>query len=104
VRIQLHESDAATSTTTNIGDELAIDLSENPTTGYRWELELDTARLELREDRYETHSSTMVGGGGQRHWIVAVKGLGPTTLRFKLCRSWEAEGAIRRLAFEVLVV
>jgi inhibitor of cysteine peptidase len=105
VATQLSESDAAVSTTINIGDSFTIDLNENPTTGYRWELEFDDSMLELRQDHYQTHSGAMIGGGGRRQWMFVATTLGATSLRFKLCRGWEVEStALQQLIFEVLIV
>lgn len=74
-----------------VGDSFRIELSENPTTGYRWQLPSQLPQaLRLVEDKFAT-SSTAPGGGGLRHWTFAADAAAVVTLRIELRRSWEKQ-------------
>ena len=71
-----------------------IALESNPTTGYSWEAEFDTAMLELTEQTFELGEYAkegIVGAGGTE--LFRFKGLskGETEITFNYKRSWETE-------------
>ena len=71
-----------------------IALESNPTTGYSWEAQFDTAMLELVEETFELGEYAeqgLVGAGGTE--LFRFKGLssGKTEITFKYKRSWETE-------------
>jgi len=71
-----------------------IALESNPTTGYSWEAEYDTATLELVEETFELGeyaNQSIVGAGGTE--LFRFKGLskGETKITFNYKRSWETE-------------
>ncbi len=74
------------------GEELVIVLRENPTTGYRWELELVGRAVSLAESEYEP-AGRAIGGGGERCFRLTAHSAGVTTVRARLRRSWETDAA-----------
>lgn len=72
------------------GTWFAVELAENPTTGYQWNATLSPG-LELVSDDYQTspHAEGMVGVGGTRTWIILAKDTGARTFSATYSRSWE---------------
>ena len=74
-----------------VGDVLVVQLSENPTTGFRWvPASVDTNTLALAGDEFQSVASSGVGGGGLRIFRFATRSQGSSTLELKLTRSWES--------------
>lgn len=74
-----------------VADSLRVQLSENPTTGYRWHLQSDGApALHLIQDSLETPGS-QPGAAGIRYWIFEAAAAGSVALRIELRRSWQPE-------------
>jgi inhibitor of cysteine peptidase len=79
------------SLTLSVGDEVRLDLQENPTTGFRWQpVGIDTAILQLRADDFAPTAGAAIGGGGARRLRWAMLRPGVTELRLELKRAWEA--------------
>jgi inhibitor of cysteine peptidase len=72
---------------------LAIDLEENPTTGYRWDFEADPG-LEIVSSSYSLNEGGGVGGGGARRFVMRADGPGTFAVRGKLWRSWTGDSSI----------
>jgi inhibitor of cysteine peptidase len=74
-----------------VGDSLRVQLSENPTTGYRWQLLTNISpTLRLIRDEFEA-SASGPGGGGVRYWIVQAEQFGTAALSMELRRSWQPQ-------------
>lgn len=81
-----------------LGDELHVRLPEMPTTGYRWQVDLNqlASSLELLTDELEPtdlHEHERFGGRRQRHLWWRATGTGRGTLDVRLTRSWEGPDA-----------
>jgi inhibitor of cysteine peptidase len=71
------------------GDRLCIELEENPTTGYVWQVEvLDGEVLAMEEAELELALEVGIGGGGQRRFVFRAESPGRTALRLWLGRPW----------------
>jgi inhibitor of cysteine peptidase len=71
-----------------------IALESNPTTGYSWEAEFDTAMLELVEQTFELGEFAkegIVGAGGTELFRFKGMSKGKTDITFNYKRSWETE-------------
>ncbi|MFA4825964.1 MAG: protease inhibitor I42 family protein [Methanoregula sp.] len=68
----------------------AIQLAENPTTGFQWNATLSPG-LELQSSDYRMNDAApgMTGVGGTRTWIVIAKDLGARKFSASYLRSWE---------------
>jgi inhibitor of cysteine peptidase len=74
-----------------VGDSLRVQLSENPTTGYRWQLLTNgTPTLHLVRDDFEA-SASGPGGAGIRFWLFAAERPGTAALKMELLRSWQPQ-------------
>ncbi|MEI7857482.1 MAG: protease inhibitor I42 family protein [Methanomicrobiales archaeon] len=72
------------------GTRFAVQLKENPTTGYQWNTTLSPG-LELQSSDFQINDSSpgMVGVGGVRTWILLAKDLGNQSFSASIRRSWE---------------
>ena len=77
------------------GDEIVVQLPDNPTTGFRWAI--DATRndlLHFRDAAFAPTSSPGVGSGGIRSFTFVAMAVGTVCLRFKLWREWEGDASI----------
>ena len=84
------EADNGTNGTIAQTTRFAIQLKENPTTGYQWNATLSPG-LELQSSDYRVNDAPagMVGVGGVRTWVVIAKDLGTQNFSASYRRSWE---------------
>ena len=77
------------------GADLVLELEENPTTGYRWQL-LDFAphTVAIVQSEYRAGPGKGAGAGGLRCFHLELKGTGTIPLRAKLLRAWEGDNSI----------
>jgi inhibitor of cysteine peptidase len=67
---------------------IVVELAENPTTGYRWQiLENGSPVLRLSKDSFQRGSSTAVGAGGTRVLEFSTESAGAASLRIGYARS-----------------
>jgi inhibitor of cysteine peptidase len=86
--IELTTADSGTHRTAQVGDVVSVRLPESPTTGYRWQVDVDATRLRATDDRFDpAHPGR--GGGGERVLVFEVLRAGPAALRLDERRSWE---------------
>ena len=73
------------------GTKFAVELKENPTTGYQWNATLSSG-LELVSDDYkaDAHAEGMTGVGGVHTWVIKAKDTGSQKFSAVEKRSWEA--------------
>ena len=73
------------------GTRFAVQLRENPTTGFGWNATVSSG-LEIQSSDYRQDKATegMVGVGGTRTWVIVAKDLGIQTFSATYRRSWEA--------------
>ena len=87
-----------------VGQELEIRLAENPTTGFRWQLESRGEPAgELQEDAFEPPDERQGRSAGHRWRFRAVRA-GEGRIALASRRSWETGGsAARRFAVAIRV-
>lgn len=84
------------------GEELALRLREQGSSGYTWSVE-DADGLELRGSSFAAGAGAM-GAAGMREFRFAAPGAGTHLLRLKHWRDWQGEGSvIGRCSVEVRV-
>ena len=93
-----------------LGDELHVRLPELPTTGYRWQVDLDEIgpTLDLLADELEPvdlHGQERFGATRERHLWWRATGTGCGTLDVRLTRAWEGQNAasLDRLSLAVAI-
>jgi len=87
----------------SVGESFEIELSENPTTGYRWQMSATgPSAVELETDKFEP-STEAIGAGGTRRWTFLAVREGNDHLEFEYRRSWERKATeLFRIAIQVL--
>jgi inhibitor of cysteine peptidase len=87
------------------GDELTVQLSENPTTGYRWGIDqAGEPVLALQHDDFSLPQEPLIGQGGQRVLTWVAQQPGQTQIRLKLWREWAGDAStVERFQIEIVV-
>jgi len=89
---QLTEKDSGSSIDLRTQDTLVISLPENPTSGFRWEIErVDSQILRPAGEPVYEPSSNLVGAGGVTTYRFEAAGVGSTTLKLMYHRSFEKD-------------
>lgn len=84
-------SDAGRSVRAAAGDQLVLKLAENPTTGFRWHVDVPAA-VRLVADDFAP-SSGAAGAGGERVITLLMAAPGRHTVAATLRRSWDVSAA-----------
>jgi len=75
------------------GSRVLVRLPENPSTGYRWELEaLEGDALDLQAATYQVPATLAPGAGGTRLFEFLARSPGNMLLHLRLGRPWEPAG------------
>ena len=78
-----------------VGEPIAVQLPENPTTGFTWAIdETDRQRLTLDGSDYVPPEMGFIGAKGQRTFRFTARRPGEMTLQLKYWRVWEGEGSV----------
>lgn len=73
-----------------VGERFVLELEGNATTGYQWQLELDTDKVRLVDEEYQP-SGAGVGGGGLHKFTLEPVAAGETIIHARYKRSWESK-------------
>ena len=93
--LKLTQADTGDSFTVHPGDAIAIQLKENPTTGYRWAIDRsDSTILALQSSDFAALPGAGIGGGGTRTFTFKAEKAGAVHLQLKHWRSWEGDSSI----------
>ena len=98
--VHLRDGDSGRVVGVKVGDMLEVDLEENPTTGYSWQVGPLPSVLELKDSRYAPDHPQLCGSGGRRTFRFAVVMPGSGKLGLEYRRAWEKEAAPARV-FEI---
>ena len=98
--VELAQEDSGGRRTLTVGDDVAIVLTENPTTGYRWQAEYDQQRLQDVGDRFEP-ASDLRGAPGVRYLAFRALTAGQTQLRLVNRRAWETGEGIGQFVVDL---
>jgi inhibitor of cysteine peptidase len=87
---QFSETDSQSTAYAIVGDTIIVELKENPTTGYSWNMTYSKG-LKLTEDAFlETSTNvTLVGAGGSHMWTFEVTETGEQNISAIYKRPWE---------------
>ena len=99
--MDLDEADANSTRTVRVGEELVLRLSENPTTGYAWEIgQTGPGVLRVVANSFEPGGSPgaapMPGAGGRRVVRLVADRAGTVRLHAEQRRSWDAPGVAQQ--------
>ncbi len=93
--IKLTQANNGESYELNRDDVIVIRLTENPTTGYCWEIEeLDNNILALQSSDFFLPENPQIGEGGMRVFAFKAKTAGSAQIRLKYWREWEGNDSI----------
>src|SRR5271157_899718 len=85
------EKDNGTTADIAANTRIAVQLEENPTTGYSWNATPSSGLTVLSSDYQEDkHPEGMVGAGGTHTWVLQATGSGNQTFSAIYKRPWEA--------------
>ncbi|MDD1694561.1 MAG: protease inhibitor I42 family protein [Methanoregula sp.] len=83
------EKDNGTTASIAAGTRFAVQLRENPTTGYSWNASTSAGLTILSSDYVvDKHAEGMTGVGGTRTWILLAAGTGNQTFNGVYKQSW----------------
>ena len=88
--VTLSEADAGRTEDIAQGTRFAVQLKENPTTGFGWNATISSG-LEIQSSDYQQDKAAegMVGVGGTRTWVIIARDLGTQEFSAIYLRSWE---------------
>ena len=88
--VTLTEADKGKTEDIAQGTRFAVQLKENPTTGFQWNATVSPG-LEIQSSDYQMNKAGegMVGVGGTRTWVIVAKDLGTQKFSATYMRSWE---------------
>jgi putative hemolysin/predicted secreted protein len=88
--VTLTEADKGRTEDIAQGTRFAVQLKENPTTGFSWNATVSSG-LEIQSSDYQQDKAAegMVGVGGTRTWVIIAKDLGTQEFSASYRRSWE---------------
>jgi inhibitor of cysteine peptidase len=88
--ITLSNADNGKTITLKPGQTLTLQLTENPTTGYRWSIvPFNDQLLKLSDDRFDLPNASGMGSGGQRILTFKATRTGQVNLTLNQKREWE---------------
>jgi inhibitor of cysteine peptidase len=87
--VQVTLEGAAQSVTVETDQTIAVLVEENPSTGYRWEVEALTGPLTLVSSEFQPAPDVTPGRSGRRTIVTRASGRGSGELRIRSVRSWE---------------
>ena len=90
----LTEADAGTTRTVQLEEKVELHLPENPSTGYRWSINIVPPEAAAVIANDWSPAGPGVGATGTREFIITTKKPGTVMLRAKLWREWQGEGSI----------
>jgi inhibitor of cysteine peptidase len=86
------EKDNGASVQVRRGAKITIELSENPTTGYRWMISgIDEAFLVPEGDAFVPPDQKSLGAGGLRRFFFRAKSEASTALTLINKRAWQSD-------------
>ncbi len=102
--LDLNTANSSTRVQLEQGQIYIVKVKENITTGFRWQLELDNANMEVVKDDYISPitDSLIVGAGGERVYQLRAVKAGACKASFTHSRAWEpASGPHKIVNFKI---
>ncbi len=88
-RIQISAADSGKTLVVHVSDELVVSLPENPTTGYRWQLDSPGSFFAVENDDFVLPRHAGIGAAGTRLLTLRATAAGRASLHLALRRDWE---------------
>lgn len=89
----------------DLGEQIAIQLPENPTTGYSWDSGdwYFPDNIDMLLNQYKAATPAKIGSGGYRRWIIKPTKVGDYLIELGYQRNWESN-PIKTFSFNLNVV
>jgi Zn-dependent peptidase ImmA (M78 family)/predicted secreted protein len=84
----VRESEGDVHLTPRPGDEIVVELNENPSTGHVWKLDHEPTQVRLVESNFEPSGELNYGAPGERRMVLRVEQAGTFQLRLVKVRPW----------------
>lgn len=75
--------------TGRVGDQIAIELSENPTTGFVWRVDPLDGHVTQVATEFTPAGGGLLGAGGKRVFVFRLEKAGEATISMALKRNWQ---------------
>ena len=102
--VELDATDSLSDVSLDVGDQLAVELEANPTTGYSWELGPLPDGLQLVSSEFEEPGGSLVGAPGMQLFVFDVVGPGSGILRFEYVRVFDDPVVAEQIVEYVLTI
>jgi inhibitor of cysteine peptidase len=96
VSLNLTEGDDGKSIQAHPGDRIVLQLPENPTTGYQWQIAQAGDLLDPQGDSFVPAEPAGLGSGGIREFQFGCRAEGTARLDLKNWKAWEGDSSIAR--------
>ncbi len=90
----LTEADAGSTHDVGRGETVELSLKENPSTGYRWTIDIEPSEAASVVESHFAPHGTGVGAAGSVAFEIVANRPGAVKLQAKLWRQWEGEGSV----------
>lgn len=94
--IHVTESDSGKVVPVRVGDEITIELKENASTGYCWDIETLGECIEQKPVESGNSHRNLPGSAGKFRVRLVAKLPGENAIRLKHWRDWEGESSVDR--------
>jgi inhibitor of cysteine peptidase len=101
--IVVRQSDLGRPIEARQGDVIVLELEENPSTGYSWDLAGLPPFVTVAESSHEAAAAPRLGAPGLRRFRLLATGAGVGTLEGQLRRPWEPANVAERFSLPVSV-
>lgn len=100
----LTEADAGSTHAVKRGETVELRLKENPSTGYRWSIDIEPSEAATIVASPSAGAAAGVGAPVSRGFKITATRPGVVNLQAKLWRQWEGEGSVtERFSFALQV-
>lgn len=90
-RVQISSVENGKTVAADVGDRLVVSLPENPTTGYRWQVDSSGSFLVLENDDFQLQQGAAMGASGTRSLTFHAIAPGRASLHLAARREWEKD-------------
>jgi inhibitor of cysteine peptidase len=103
--VQIDESCQGHTIELRKGQKLELTLTSNPTTGYSWQYSspLDTGNIKEIKHYFES-SSSVIGAGGEEHWVYQAIKPGSLTINLEYRRPWENAPPEKTFTINIIIL
>jgi inhibitor of cysteine peptidase len=77
-----------------IGDTIAVELAENPTTGYQWQIERTGSGVAMVSETFDLQKPPRIGSGGTKRFVFRAAEVGLARIRLRYWQAFSGEASI----------